>query len=239
MKTAVLLSVRNKATRFPGKVLKPLGALTVTGFLLQRLAGATKADVVVLATSDDPRDDVLVDIARSAGASSFRGSAEDKLFRYRDAAHCHKLDFVVIVDGDDPFVSVEHIDRIIEYAAANPVDFAFFSNLPLGATGFGLRRTALDTICENRPEADTEIWGKLFLEDPRFTCAELVEADNMLCRPEVRMTLDYPEDYAFFTAVLDGVSDEGKNASFSSIMEYLSRNPDLIEINRAAGEKRS
>lgn len=231
MKPGILLSVREKATRFPGKVLKPLGAGTnVTQFLLRRLKTSTRADAVVLATSDDPRDSVLCEIAANEGVVCFRGSADDKLRRYRDAAHAHGFDFVVVVDGDDPFVSINHIDRIIAHASANPGDLIMFANLPLGATGFGLRTAALERMCAARPENDTEVWGALFRDDPSYVCIDLREDDPVLARPEVRMTLDYPEDYAFFTAVVG--TQDASAVTLESIMRFLADRPDIVAINR-------
>ena len=47
MKTGLLLSVREKATRLPGKVLKPLGDGNVTEFLLRRLQSVGNAQAVI------------------------------------------------------------------------------------------------------------------------------------------------------------------------------------------------
>jgi spore coat polysaccharide biosynthesis protein SpsF (cytidylyltransferase family) len=231
MKSGILLSVREKATRLPGKVLKPLGAGTnVTQFLLRRLKTSTLAHVVVLATSSDPRDTVLCKIAAGEDVPCFKGSAEDKLRRYRDAALAHDLDFVVIVDGDDPLVSISHIDQIIAYAGKNPCDFVTFANLPLGATGFGLRTDALERMCATRPESDTEIWGRFFRDDPSYICIDLRENDPAVARPEVRMTLDYPEDYAFFNAVV-GAQRAG-DVTLESVMRLLAGQPEIVAINR-------
>jgi spore coat polysaccharide biosynthesis protein SpsF (cytidylyltransferase family) len=186
--------------------------------------------MVCLATSDDPRDAVLTEIAESEGALAFRGSADDKLLRYRDAARTHGIDFVVIVDGDDPFISISHIDRIIDHAASNAGDFIMFDNLPLGATGFGLRVSALEQVCGSRPESDTEVWGSLFTEDPAYTCVSLSESDILLARPEVRMTLDYPEDYEFFSTIVAHKAAE--DVTFEWVMEYLADHPEIVEINR-------
>lgn len=237
MKPGIFLSVREKATRFPGKVLKPLGGRPLTVFLLERLATSTRADMVVLTTSTDPRDQVLCDLAKAAGFAFFCGSPDDKLLRYRDAARAFELDYAVIVDGDDPFVSIEHIDRIIAYNAERPTDFTTCGELPLGATGFGLRREALEEICASRPEQDTEVWGRLFLDDPRFTCATLDETDASFRRPGIRMTLDYPEDYDFFTAVVDGLAAASRTPEFAAIMAFLADRPEIIEINRGVQEK--
>lgn len=233
MRSGALLSVRAKATRLPGKVLKPLGtAATVTEHLLRRLLTARSIDAVVLATSADPRDNVLCDIARACGVPAFQGSADDKLRRYRDAAAAHDLDFVVVVDGDDPFVSIEHLDRIVQHAKAHGGDYVIFDGLPVGATGFGLSRSALKAVCEGRPEKNTEIWARFFLEDSRFSCVRLAESNPRYRRPDIRMTLDYPEDYAFFVAVADGLAREGQDTTFANVMDFLARYPATIELNR-------
>ena len=181
MTAGILLSVREKATRLPGKVLKPLGDGNVTEFLIRRLRQSKRADRIVLATSTDPRDAVLVAIAEREGIAAFRGSADDKLLRYRDACRAFALDFAVVVDGDDPFVSVEHIDRLIDHIGRTSADYAVFGNLPLGAAGFGLAASALEKICAGRRESDTELWGRLFLDDPRFVCATLNRKRSALC----------------------------------------------------------
>ncbi len=232
MRTGILLSVREKAKRFPGKVLKPLGnSKTVTEFLLDRLKNSVSADKVILSTSTDKRDNVLCEIAQQCNVESFRGSEDDKLLRYRDTAKEHNLDFVVIVDGDDPFISVEHIDKIISYAENKSVDYLIYENLPLGATGFGVRVSALDNICNSRPEEDTEVWGHYFTKNKLFHCHYLIEENSSLARPDVRMTLDYPEDYLFFQTVATALLNQHKDCSLQNIIEYLEQNPDVIKIN--------
>lgn len=234
MKAAILLSVREKATRLPGKVLKSLGGVNVTQFLIRRLRTSAKAKLVAVATSTDPRDAVLAELAEREGVAAFRGSPDDKLYRYRDAARAFGADFVVVVDGDDPFVSVSHIDRLIAHAEAAAVDFVTFGNLPLGATGFGVRATALESICSGRRESNTEVWGHLFLDNPAYTTATLTEADPALARPDVRMTLDYADDYRFFTAVVDGLGLEPADITLEKIMAYIAAHSEVVEINRHA-----
>jgi len=237
MKAGILLSVRAKATRLPGKVLKPLaGSSTVTEHLLRRLAGVRLAEKVILTTSTDPRDEILVDIAASAGFASFQGSLDDKLLRYRDAATAEGLDFVVVVDGDDPFVSVRHIDRIFGHAATQGGDYIIVYGLPLGATGFGLSTDGLRRVCEGRGEENTEVWASRYLDNPVFHCTRLMETDARWTRPDIRMTLDYAEDYTFFSAVADGLAAEGRETSFENVMDYLAAHAETAEINRGVQE---
>jgi spore coat polysaccharide biosynthesis protein SpsF len=233
MIAGIQLSVREKATRLPGKVLKPLGDGNVTEFLIRRLRQSKRVDHIVLATSDDRRDDILIAIAEREGIAAFRGSADDKLLRYRNACRKYALDFTVIVDGDDPFVSVDHIDRLIADYEQSPIDYVTFANLPLGATGFGLAASALERICTDCAERNTEVWARLFLDDPRFKCRSLSESDPLYARSDIRMTLDYEADYRFFVAVVDGLKTSGP-PSFAQIMSYLAAHPDIVAINRGA-----
>lgn len=236
MTTGILLSVREKATRFPGKVLKPLGDCNVTEFLLRRLKGVRNADCVILATSVDPRDAVLAETAIREGAIAFRGSEDDKLMRYRDAARTYKLDYVIVVDGDDPFVSARHIEELIAVQQASAPDFIVYDGLPLGATGFGVSREGLERVCENKEARNTEVWGHLFTENAVFKSESLEETDPVLNRPDIRMTLDYPEDYEFFLAVIEGLAADRSPPDFENVMALLQHRPDIVGINAGVAE---
>jgi spore coat polysaccharide biosynthesis protein SpsF len=234
--TGILLSVREKATRLPGKVLKPLGDCNVTEFLLRRLKGVRNADCVILATSIDPRDTVLADTAEREGVIAFRGSEDDKLERYRDAARAYDVDFVIVVDGDDPFVSVRHIEALIEAQLAHSPDFVVYDGLPLGATGFGVSRLGLEKVCQQKDARNTEVWGHLFTENDAFTSVAQQEKNPVFNRPDIRMTLDYPEDYAFFTAVIEGLGTDRSSADFEDVMTFLEHRPDIVAINASVAE---
>ena len=140
-------------------------------------------------------------------------------------------------DGDDPFVSVSHIDRIIDHATRHDCDFVVFGGLPLGATGFGVSLRALEKVCRDKSETNTEVWGHMMTRDPALRCTELTEADPALQRPDVRMTLDYAEDYAFCRTVTDGLAALGLDTSFENVMLWLERHPEAVEINRGVAAR--
>ena len=231
MKTGILLSVREKATRLPGKVLLPLGDYNVTEHLLYRLQDSKYTDDVILSTSIDPRDDVLVQIAKKLRMNYFTGCRDDKLVRYRDTARHFDLDFLVVVDGDDPFVSIDHIDNIILYARDNFVDYIQYIGLPIGATGFGVRTMALERICDEKREQNTEVWGHFFTENINYKSKLLEDSRAKYNRTDIRMTLDYPDDYKFFQSVMIGLKSQKKFPTFSNIINYLTDHPEVVKIN--------
>src|SRR5712664_2457154 len=86
MKTAIFLSIREKAKRLPGKVLREICGKTACEHLIDRLKLACKADLLLMTTSTHPGDAVLCEMATRAGIPFFRGSEDDKFDRYPRAA---------------------------------------------------------------------------------------------------------------------------------------------------------
>ena len=232
MKSAIFLSVREKATRLPKKVLLEIKGKTVTEHLIDRLKQAKLPDLIVLCTSTHPDDTILVDIAKKNGIEYFRGSEADKLDRYLNAALKIGIDFMVIVDGDDIFCDPVFIDKTIERFIQTDADFIMCGDLPLGVACSGIKLDALNKVCEIKNEADTEVWGGYFTETDLFTVEYLKVEDEELRHPEIRMTLDYPEDFEFFTAVFDSLYVPGKVFTLKEIMRLLKDKPQIKDINK-------
>lgn len=232
MKTAIFLSIREKATRLPKKVLLEIKGKTVTEHLIDRLKQTKLPDLIVLCTSTHPNDAILVEIAKKNGIEYFRGSEDDKLNRYLNAALKFGVDFMVIVDGDDIFCDPVFIDKIIERFIQTNADFITCKDLPLGVASSGIKLEALKKVCEIKDESDTEVWGGYFMETGLFTVEYLKVGDEDLRHPEIRMTLDYPEDFEFFKAVFDGLYVPGKFFSLKEIMRLLKNNPHIVNINK-------
>lgn len=237
MKVGCLLSVREKATRLPKKVLMDVAGEPLTLRLLQRLAMARQVDAVILSTSVHGDDQVLVDLAEAAGFDTFKGSEDDKLKRYYDTALAYGLDAVVIVDGDDLFCFPEGVDLVAEQLRSGQYDCVYMDGLPLGAASTGLTTAALGKVMEMKDESDTEVWGGYFIGSGRFQTRKIEIDDPLWNHPEIRLTLDYEDDYRLITAVVDEL---GGRTDFSSkeLMELLvERKPELCDINLEAQQK--
>jgi len=231
MGNAIFLSVRNKATRLPGKVLLDLAGKTVTERLIERLKLAKKPERIVMCTSPHPGDDILVEIAERCDIDVFRGSEDDKLDRYFQAARKFDVDFAAVVDGDDPFCDPEYIDRILQHGIESQADYVICKGLPVGVTAFGVRRSALEEVCRIKTEENTEVWGGYFTETGLFK-TKTIPADPAHQMPDLRMTLDYPEDFAFFKTVFQHLYTPGGVFTLDDILNVVRRIPEIGAINR-------
>src|SRR4051812_41411786 len=109
------------STRLPGKVLRKLGAATVLEHVVQRVRAAPNIAEVIVATTESPSDDVIVDAARTLGATIFRGSEDDVLSRYHFACRKAAADVVVRVTSDCPLLDADllraMVDRFLAFQA--------------------------------------------------------------------------------------------------------------------------
>jgi spore coat polysaccharide biosynthesis protein SpsF len=236
MRSAVFISVRDKATRLPGKIYLDLGGRPAIERLIERVKRAKEADLVILCTSVHPDDRKLLATAAACGIEGFAGSEDDKLDRYLRAAERYEFDFVAIVDGDDLFCEPTYIDRIISEHRDSGGDYIIVDGLPLGATAFGIATAAVRRVCDLKDESDTEVWGGYFTRPGMFDVRRL-EPDDADRRPDLRMTLDYPEDYEFFKTVYTALAATDPSPSLRAIIRYCDEHPEVVALNRHAQER--
>jgi spore coat polysaccharide biosynthesis protein SpsF len=123
----MIMQARMGSTRLPGKSMMDLAGAPLVGRILERVKKCTMLDDIVLATSDQPGDDVLEELARNQGVSAFRGSEDDLLDRYYQAAKAFNADVIVRFPADNPVPEPAEIDRIVAYHLTGQSDFS--SNL--------------------------------------------------------------------------------------------------------------
>ncbi len=237
MKIGLLISIREKSKRFPGKVFKKINGQTVTENMVDRLKIAKGYDNLIIATSDDPRDLVFGQIAEKKNIDIFYGDREDKLLRYLQIINVFKLDSVIIVDGDDLFSFPEIITETCEILRNKDCEVVFWKNLPLGAACSGLTKTALEKVMELKAESDTEVWGGYFTH-VNFKIFYAESNNTLFNHPYVRLTLDYQEDYDLFKQIYNELSFYENKFSSIEVMDLLiNKKPELVKINAMAQKK--
>jgi len=234
MKIGCLLSIRNKSTRLPGKSLLKLNGFTLVERLIQRLKLAMLPSQVILSTSYHEDDEVLCELARKEGIPFYQGSQQDKLDRYYQTAKKFNLDAVVIVDGDDPLCFPEYIDTVADTLKSKNVDCVYIEGLPLGAASTGITTEALKKVLEIKDEEDTEVWGSYFIGNQFFKSHKIKALAPYISRKEMRLTVDYPDDFELISKIFDHFSTVPDFKS-EKVIELLEVNhPEWLEINNDA-----
>ena len=231
MNTVFLITARLKSTRLPRKALLDIGGRSVLGHMIDRLRRARRIDTIVVCTSTHPQDDSLVEAAAREGVGCFRGDEEDVLLRLHDAARHCAADYVLNITADCPLVDPGYADRIVDAYEQTGADLIRALDLPHGTYSYGLRPAALELAVAIKDTHKTEVWGRYFTDTDLFRVHDL-PIDPADVRPDLRMTLDYPEDLAFFQALFAGVSGRDPAIGLGSVLTYLDGHPEIVTINR-------
>jgi glutamate-1-semialdehyde 2,1-aminomutase len=123
MNTLAILQARMGSTRFPGKVVRPILGRPMIELLLGRLSQSRLIDRIIVATSQDSRNQPLIDCVRSLGYEIYQGSEEDVLDRYYQAALQYQPETIVRITGDCPLIDPEVVDRAIAAFRNSRVDY--------------------------------------------------------------------------------------------------------------------
>ena len=124
VKIVGVLQARMGSERLPGKVLADLEGVPLLSRCLNRAGRARSLNELWVATSVLEEDRVVADLAESLGVPCFRGSSEDVLDRYFQAAQVSGAQVIVRLTGDNPLVDPEIVDQVVEAYCQGELDYA-------------------------------------------------------------------------------------------------------------------
>ncbi|MEJ8305964.1 glycosyltransferase family protein, partial [Saccharibacillus sacchari] len=124
MQIVAIIQARMGSTRLPGKVMKMLGDRTVLGHVINRCKAIPLVTQVIVATTAAEEDDILCKEAELYGVSYYRGSENNVLSRYYEAAKMAKAEVVVRVTSDCPLLDPQISNSVIKHFLRSECDYA-------------------------------------------------------------------------------------------------------------------
>jgi len=233
MRVVAILQARMSSSRLPGKVLADVAGMPMLIRVVRRVEKAQHVDHVVVATSNHPLDDPIAALCDRERVSCFRGSLDDVLARYCDAAEAYNADVVVRVTGDCPLIDPRVIDSTVERFWEAQVDYA--SNLmprltfPDGLDVEVFTAAALELASrEAKKPSEREHVTPYLRHAGKFRTAGIEASADLSGH---RWTVDEPADLEFVRVIyelLDGLSD----FTMDDVLQLLSERPELAEYLR-------
>lgn len=226
-----IIVARCSSSRLPNKaIIKILGRETIA-LLIERIKRCRSLDAVILATTPDSSDDVLIEIAKREGILSFRGSSENVSLRMFEAAKYCKADTIVRITGDDILRDERMIDRAVQAHLEVVSDVTFMKNMPHGTSSevFGFK--TLETIVQKANVPENTEYLTLYLENERYFSANRVNSGYVF-DPSLRLTLDYPEDLEFFMRIFEIFYLTKPDFTLPEVLSWLEAHPEIVAINQ-------
>ncbi len=124
VKVLAVIQARMTSNRLPGKVLKEIQGMPMLGWVYRRTSRAKRVSHVVVATTNDASDDPVEQYCRAQGVACIRGSVNDVLDRFFQAASQFSPETIVRITADCPFIDPDLIDDLLAAFEDTGVDFA-------------------------------------------------------------------------------------------------------------------
>jgi spore coat polysaccharide biosynthesis protein SpsF len=235
MNILAITQARLSSSRLPEKILKKIGEETLLEIHLKRIKKSKLISNIVLATTNEPGIEKVEAIAKKININIFKGSVENVLERFYEAALPFNPDLIVRLTSDCPLIDPEIIDKIIEYAIDTNLDYVSNTLDPTYPDGIDVEVFKYDALKIANIEANLNserehvtpyIWkNSTFFGINKFNsnCIK-----NNIDYSKIRLTVDTIEDYILIQKL---IQSKGSDCSWIEYVKELERNPELLSIN--------
>lgn len=238
-KTICIIQARIGSTRLPGKVLMPILGQPMLYWDIQRVSQSRLIDEIVIATTDQTQDDAIVDLCQSRGWHFWRGSEDDVLDRYHEAAQAFHADIIVRITSDCPLIDPNIMDYVISaHLSAAPL-VHYTSNIAVRSYPRGLdvevfNREALEVSWENDHSSWREHVTPYIYNHPEMFRLQTVK--NPIDYSYHRWTVDTPEDFS----LIEYIYQHFGHSSFTwqEVITLMDEHPEWVIINAHIEQKK-
>ena len=232
MKVLAIVQARMGSTRFPNKVMKPIGGVPMIELLLSRLGKSEYIDQIILATSKDPRNQPLANHVKKLGYDVYQGSEDDVLDRYYQAASVYHPEIVVRITGDCPLIDPQIVDSVVATLKNGGDDYACNISPPSYPDGLDTEAftyAALQTTWQqaNQPHEREHVTAYI-RESGRFRILNIPHTQDYSAE---RWTVDEPEDLKVIKAIYEHFAPR-TDFTWLEVMKLRNSCPELFSFNR-------
>lgn len=244
MKIGAIIQARTSSTRFPKKVLKSLpyeSDICVLQQDIRRVKQSKLLDEVIIATTMNSEDNEIVEVAIKENTPYFRGSLDNVLERYYDAAREYDLDVVVRITSDCPCVDWQIIDEIIQSHIDSGADYTSNTLIETFPRGIDCEVFNFEVLKEaylnaNEKYEKEHVTPYIYKTNPdKFKINKYVSSEDY---SNIRITLDTPQDYAVLCVIYDNLYENDNFFTLTDILDLFEKKPWIKYINEDIIQKK-
>lgn len=234
----IIIQARMGSTRLPQKILREFyDGKTLLETVINNLQRVDDAKVIV-ATSINPNNDELVEFLEERNIPVFRGSENDVLGRFIGAAEANKVDKIVRICSDNPFLDWHGVEALIEKAQNSDADYIGFriNDMPSIKTHFGfwgeyvtlnaLKRVASTT--DEKP-AHEHVTIHVYTHPDEYKCEWIECPEYLQGRNDIRLTVDNEEDFINAQQVFSSLRELNPDFGLEDVVAYIDSHVELHE----------
>lgn len=221
-----IIPARVDSTRLMGKALKQVEGMPLIGYVIARAKRIQGLKALVLATTDRPVDDPLVEYALSQGLMVYRSDLHNVARRLMTCVVKFKGDYFVRLNGDSPFIDPNLIFQGMSYCQDRQPDLV--TNLIGRTFPYGIAVEIVRTEAFSRAytgmttsEEREHVTQYLYTHSEEFNIQTITSPFPELRR--ARMVVDTEADFEMFERVVALLGEAVFTANYQRVASlYLS-----------------
>lgn len=228
-----MLQARMSSMRLPGKVLFDLVGEPMIIHQIERLRRANKINQVIVITSDNYADNAIAEVCEKYEVEYFRGSLNNVLDRFYQAALKYKPEHILRSTADCPLLDHRLIDSIIEFYFDNDFDYASNTINPTFPDGLDSEIFNYSSLEIAWNEAVTvsdreHVTPFIYQRPTRFGIGSYESSIDL---SSLRWTVDETEDFELIKRIYAELYPRNPDFSTDDVLDLLKRHPAWKKLN--------
>ena len=226
-----IIAVRLKSSRLKEKALKNIGAISSIEYCVKNALKFENVNHTIIATSSLESDKELEKFTYNDDVIFHTGDPDDVIKRYLDIARKLKINVIIRVTGDMPFISNDILQLLLKSHFETGADYTVAKKAAVGTNLEIINTQALEKVQKYFPNANySEYMTWYFQNNPEHFKLNFYNLPKNLIR-DYRLTLDYDEDLKVFNKIAEHFTKIGEEYSIQELFDFLDNNPEVAEIN--------
>lgn len=251
--TFIILQARTGSSRLPGKMIKPFyQKYSVLDIILHRIKKKFGDDFnkIIVATTLNNKDDKIVEIANANNVIVYRGSENDVLARFIDAAQIVGASKLIRVCADNVFLDTSalfklynalHADTTNDYISFQKSDGTPSIKTHYGFWAEGVTLKALQRIASETNESlyHEHVTNYIYTHRDKFKC-QFIKIDPLIeSRENIRLTLDTITDFEIQQKIYKDFQTDNIEITPKNLIDYIDCQPSIYDTMRIVIEQNS
>lgn len=244
MEIAIVIQARLGSSRLPNKIILPINKENETflDILLSKLKKNFKNIPIILATSNEPQNNVLESFSKKHDILFYRGEEHNVLKRYVDCAAKYQINTIIRVCSDNPFLDIDLLKKMIKNYQNQDYFSYSINGKPSILTHYGffaeiVKTDALKKVLKNNnPSCFEHVTNCIYTNENEFNINFI---PKVIDEKYIRCTLDTEEDFNNLKDIYHNWFLTSTKTDYKALINYLTDRKELIDSMKSQVLKNS
>lgn len=235
MSLAIIIQARTGSSRLPNKMLIPFfNGKSLLELTIEKLKLLNC--LIIVATTDNTKDNEIEHISDKLNVYCFRGSESDVLDRFIFAAEFYNINKIVRICADNPFIDNNEIKILLNYAETENFDYVSFkiNGIPSIKThyGFWAEYVTLSTLKKVVKSTDSILFHE-HVTNYIYTFPEgfnIYWIERLINTNQIRLTVDTEIDFNIAKNIYGKLSNKINTIGYKDVIDFLSTDLQYLDL---------